>query len=149
MHCSRTKSPFKHLSKASNASAGVTSVRKPRTPMLMARIGGSGLGITRPVLRIVPSPPIVMIKSTFISSSRKAAAVFLMCFAKLGSRKTDSPLSSKWAINFVASFNDSFSSTRATKPTTLNNADTAYPYNDNLIKIWITVVKAYGEAKEK
>src|SRR4030065_2391004 len=65
-HFSILNSPFRHFSPAAQASLGSTSVRKPRTPMFMARIGGSGLGIVRQVLSIVPSPPIVIMKSVFM-----------------------------------------------------------------------------------
>jgi len=53
----------------------------------MARMGGSGLGIERHALSIVPSPPTVMIKSVFIFSNDNAVFVFFNRFASLGSRK--------------------------------------------------------------
>ena len=54
------------MSIAAQAFLGSTSVKNPLTPMLIERMGGSGLGRDMHVRNIVPSPPIVMMKSVFI-----------------------------------------------------------------------------------
>jgi len=66
MHFSIVYCPFRILSMALRACFGSTSVRNPLTPMFMASIGGSGFGMVAQVLRIVPSPPMVIMKSVFI-----------------------------------------------------------------------------------
>lgn len=70
---------------------GSTSVRKPRIPMFMARIGGSGFGIERQVLRIVPSPPMVIMKSVFIWLRERVFASVLVLPANVSSMYTSSP----------------------------------------------------------
>ena len=58
--------PSRILSTASKAFLGSTSVKNPRSPMFIAKIGGSGLDTLMHVRSIVPSPPIVIKKSGFI-----------------------------------------------------------------------------------
>ena len=56
--------------------------------MFIPSMGGSGFGLFRHVRRIVPSPPMVIIKSVFISLSGTAFAWTFILSASVSSMKT-------------------------------------------------------------
>ena len=87
----------------------------------MARIGGSGLGMVRHVRSMVPSPPIVIMRSVLIFSRGNAVAVLLRCFANFGSRKSVISFVSRCSISFLANSSAFLRSVRETIPTTLNS----------------------------
>jgi len=86
MHFSMLYFPSRILSTAFNAWSGSTSVMKPRTPMFTASIGGSGLESVMHVLRIVPSPPIVITKSVFICFRGNVLFFFVVLSVKVSSK---------------------------------------------------------------
>jgi len=86
MHFSMLYSLSRILSTAFSAWSGSTSVMKPRTPMFTASIGGSGLGSVMHVLRIVPSPPIVIKKSVFICFRGSVSCFFVVFPVKVSSK---------------------------------------------------------------
>lgn len=80
-HFSIVNSPLRILSAAVNACLGSISVRNPRMPMFIARIGGSGFGMVMQVRSMVPSPPMVMRKSVFMAfSGVNCALAFIFPF---------------------------------------------------------------------
>ena len=102
MHFSILKSFSSILSMAVNALLGSTSVRNPLAPMFMPSMGGSGFGLFRHVRSMVPSPPMVIIKSVFISLRGTVSACVFILSVKVSSMKTFMPLLFRCvAISFV------------------------------------------------
>lgn len=60
--------PLNTLSRHSIILSGLHSVRNPKLPRFMPNKSSFFRGILRAVFRIVPSPPITIIKSTFDKS---------------------------------------------------------------------------------
>ena len=85
MYFSVVKLPLRILSTALRAFLGSISVRKPLTPMFIASMGGSGLGMVMQVRSIVPSPPKVIMRSVFICLSGTDAVLMAVFVTRVSS----------------------------------------------------------------
>ena len=120
VHFSSLNSSLRILSIALYASLGSTSVKNPLTPIFIPKMGGSGFGLFMHVRSIVPSPPMVIIKSVFIFLSGTASACTFILSANVSSMKTFMPLLCMYFASSSANCRAISLSKRATIPAVLN-----------------------------